>query len=298
MRANGDGFYDREFNTKKESGIFRIAVLGDSFTEAVHVPLQTTFHKQLERMLNDRAPEGTRFEIYNFGTSGNGTIDNYFRLEKYALKYKPDLLMLMFLDNNDFLNDAHYVADYGYPDPKNIDAYIYKIYSPSRLGRIANYAAAKSRVVDFLRLSYYRLRVLLAKRAAAAGGAFLPVWTNEKENDPARWAMEQKLIGLIEQKAAEQKIPFVLVSFSLETTLLDKTPSPFAGIDEEFKKIIRGDTKYLGLEAYMRERQLREGISPAFECQGHWNATGHRWVAEALDTFLREQKVIPAGNAR
>jgi hypothetical protein len=36
----------------------------------------------------------------------------------------------------------------------------------------------------------------------------------------------------------------------------------------------------------LAERAEREGVSPVFEHDDHWNAAGHRWVAELLEEPL------------
>jgi hypothetical protein len=67
---NREGFRDREHASKKPAGTYRIAVLGDSFTEALQVGLEDTFASVLERELatcpNFRARS---IEVFNFGVS-------------------------------------------------------------------------------------------------------------------------------------------------------------------------------------------------------------------------------------
>lgn len=106
VRVNSGGFNDFEFIRHKESGIFRIAVIGDSYVEALHVPREAAFHNRLETMLNAAFHGSPRFEVYAFGMSGNGTFSNYLYLMKYALQHDPDLVINAFLVGNDFRNDS------------------------------------------------------------------------------------------------------------------------------------------------------------------------------------------------
>jgi hypothetical protein len=104
VRTNSEGFRDIDHELEKEEGVFRIVVLGDSFVEGVQVPYKKTFHKILERELNEKL--GTmRFEVINFGVSGYGTTNEYLVLKNYALKYEPDLVMVAFLTGNDLRNN-------------------------------------------------------------------------------------------------------------------------------------------------------------------------------------------------
>jgi hypothetical protein len=52
VRINSDGLRDREHPKAKPAGTFRIAVLGDSFTEAMHVPMEQTFGSCSSRNCN------------------------------------------------------------------------------------------------------------------------------------------------------------------------------------------------------------------------------------------------------
>ena len=79
VRTNSQGYRDREWALAKEPGVLRIAVLGDSFTEALQVPLEQTWVNQLPaamaavpgcHLLNG-FPKGA--ETLNFGVGGYGT---------------------------------------------------------------------------------------------------------------------------------------------------------------------------------------------------------------------------------
>src|SRR4030081_1323031 len=51
VRINSDGLRDREHAKPKPADTVRIAVLGDSFSEAMHVPIEQTFWSLLEQQL-------------------------------------------------------------------------------------------------------------------------------------------------------------------------------------------------------------------------------------------------------
>src|SRR6266568_911384 len=48
-RMNAAGWRDRDYASAKPAGVSRFVFFGDSFTEAFQVPLDSTFHKRLER---------------------------------------------------------------------------------------------------------------------------------------------------------------------------------------------------------------------------------------------------------
>ena len=105
VRMNSHGFRDKERRYEKKEDTFRILVLGDSFTEALQVPLERTFPYILEEKLNSEGG-GKRFEVINLGVSGFGTAQEYLALKYYGLKYNPDLVILAFFIGNDVSDNS------------------------------------------------------------------------------------------------------------------------------------------------------------------------------------------------
>ena len=104
---NSRGLRDREHSLAKPAGTLRIAILGDSFSEAFQVSQDRTFWAVLERELQ-AMPEcrDQTVEVINFGVSGFGTIQEWQMLVHYARDYSPDLVLLAFLPGNDVRNNS------------------------------------------------------------------------------------------------------------------------------------------------------------------------------------------------
>ena len=113
VRINRAGFRDRDHEFKKPANTFRIAVLGDSFAEAVQVSREDTFWSVLERRLA-AAPEfqGMDVEVLNFGISGHGTAQQLHMLRHYVLAYEPDIVLLAFFSGNDVRNNSPQLETY------------------------------------------------------------------------------------------------------------------------------------------------------------------------------------------
>src|SRR5262245_19292994 len=74
VKINSHGYRDRERAVSKPPGVYRIAVMGDSYTEARQVDLDKTFTYLSEEELNQRDCFGGRkVEVLNFGALGYGT---------------------------------------------------------------------------------------------------------------------------------------------------------------------------------------------------------------------------------
>lgn len=106
IRTNRLGFRGPDFGPKAE-GTLRIAVLGDSFTEAVQVDEAQTWWGQLAPALDACQPAPRRaVEVLNFGVSGYSTAQALIALEKYALPAAPDIVVLNFFPGNDFEDNS------------------------------------------------------------------------------------------------------------------------------------------------------------------------------------------------
>lgn len=99
--TNSHGFRDRERNYAKLPALKRIAALGDSYVEALQVPIENTLTANLEQKMRAK---GLAAEALNLGVSGYGTGREYLMLREYGVKYNPDLV-LMFFVGNDLLNN-------------------------------------------------------------------------------------------------------------------------------------------------------------------------------------------------
>ncbi|MEO8498063.1 MAG: SGNH/GDSL hydrolase family protein, partial [Planctomycetota bacterium] len=74
VRTNSDGFRDREHPRAKPANTIRIAVLGDSYCEAMQVEQGQTFWSVMERDINQCLPAGSAaVEVINTGVAGYGT---------------------------------------------------------------------------------------------------------------------------------------------------------------------------------------------------------------------------------
>ncbi len=106
VKINSKGLRDYEYEYKKPDNVFRILILGDSFTTAFQVELEQTFHKILERLLNNSARTTKDIEVINVSQPNYGTAEEYLRLKFDGIKYEPDLIILAFYIGNDFRNNS------------------------------------------------------------------------------------------------------------------------------------------------------------------------------------------------
>ncbi|MDA0284279.1 MAG: SGNH/GDSL hydrolase family protein, partial [Planctomycetota bacterium] len=107
FEINSAGFRDREHSLENPQGVIRVAVLGDSYIEALQVPVEAMFASVLERELAERgAGTNQRFEVLSFGVSGFGTAQELLMLRHHVWQFKPDVVLLAFLAGNDIRNNS------------------------------------------------------------------------------------------------------------------------------------------------------------------------------------------------
>ncbi len=97
---NQFGMRDLPRQIAKKEGRKRIAVLGDSFMEAVQVVDTQTMARRLEARLSPT------WEVLNFGKGGIGTCEEYLVYQYKARQFQPDVVLLVFWPGNDILNNS------------------------------------------------------------------------------------------------------------------------------------------------------------------------------------------------
>lgn len=97
VRINSAGMRDKEYSLSKPEGKKRIVVLGDSFVSNVDVRPDKVFTEIMEERLLPK-----NWEVLNFGVNGYGPVQELLLLEKKAINYAPDIVILVLFIRNDF----------------------------------------------------------------------------------------------------------------------------------------------------------------------------------------------------
>jgi len=107
VKINSQGLRDIEHNKSKDLKTIRIAVLGDSFTEARPISLDKTFWKLSEKKLNSCIPEKYKdIEVINFGVTEYSTAQELITLRNNVWQYDPDIILLAFYSGNDVSDNS------------------------------------------------------------------------------------------------------------------------------------------------------------------------------------------------
>ncbi len=107
VRINSHGYHDQEREYEKPANTTRIAVLGNSWTEALQVPVESNYCSILARRLTERACfAGSRVEVLNFGVAGYSTAQELLTLRQEVWKYHPDVVIVALYTARDIANNV------------------------------------------------------------------------------------------------------------------------------------------------------------------------------------------------
>ncbi len=107
VSVNSAGFRGPQWTIAKPPDTLRVAVVGDSFTEAPQVAYDQTFCSVAEHALGGcKGLGGRKIQVMDFGTDAYGTAQELITLRRHAWQYSPDLVVLAFFSGNDLRNNS------------------------------------------------------------------------------------------------------------------------------------------------------------------------------------------------
>jgi hypothetical protein len=318
IRINSAGFRDREHAKEKAPGAFRIVILGDSYSEALQVPIEQTYWALLEQDLQRCQPlAGRPIEVLNLGVSGYGTAQELLMLRHRGWDYSPDLVLLAFLTGNDFRNNSRAL--------QNDSTRPYFIKMDNRLMLDASFRDSLTfrirsleftyelfehvRVLQVVRESAYRFQAYLAdlnhrRKVSAVVGAEIgrdlmeylepqePLWTDA-------WQVTEDLIAQMHSEVREKMADFLLVTLSNPDQVHPDTRHRQQVAEELGVRDLLYPDRHIAswaeqhaipvfslvhpMAAYAEEHQVfLHGFSNTAIGDGHWNAEGHRLAGHLI----------------
>ena len=318
IENNREGFRDRDHAIKAPPGTFRIAVIGDSMSEALAVPREQIYVSVLEREL--AACRQGAVAVMNYSVSGYGTAQQLLTLRHNVLKYKPDLVLLAFFTGNDVWNN----------EPA-LDGHEDRVYFTLKDGRLAlddsntrssrfqtkkmwggtvNAAINASRLFQLLREFYTRVRNLSRSGETQSESIFDPASRDYQIFKPPQtpeWRRAWKTTEALVQ-AMHDETTAVGAEFRVVTLTAPVQVYPDSAVRQDFAKALGIDSldypdrrigncarrtgiPATGLLAPLRDyaeenRAFLHGFDNTRLGTGHWNETGHRLAGETIAKAL------------
>ncbi len=260
LAINSDGFRDREFSTDDD---LRIMVLGDSMTFGLEADQDEIYPSLLEQALQQRLGS-SEVDVMNLGITGFGTAQELLALETYEPRYRPQVVLLMFFELNDFENNIttfnnrfvpHFVPENG--ELRLVDR-------PSGWQRMKNFLRDRSTVFFFLAHRLKPTRELMRE-------------TQDLDRADAI-QLTVRILDRIDRYARERGIVFVL--FYVRDAALPADGHDAVRAFADRSGIAFRDVPLLG--------EQRVGG------RGHWNAAGHAAAATVVEEALMSEPAFLA----
>lgn len=324
VRINSQGLRDVEHPLEKPPGVFRVLILGDSYVEALQVPLEQTIGRQLERRLNESG-DGRRYEVISMGVSGYGTASEYLYYRKQGRRYRADLVLLAFYPGNDVRNNSPTLEPTLRPEYDETGA-LQRVSANMRKG-----AGSRGRLERVLRASqaYQYVRKMLLTRNPAAAKLLVnfglvrpeamrtvpmqndvPVdyWVYAVASSPeweTAWVHTERLLADLRSAVAADGAQFAILIATARDRIypeawqqvLEAHPRMAAlqwALDRPEARVLDWCRKHavpcLSLTPIFAAH--RESGAPLhFLYDGHWTAAGHALAAQAAAEFIRQARL-------
>lgn len=309
---NSKGFNDYEYPTEKNSSAFRILVLGDSFIEALQVPRELNFPKQLEKKLNEN-DNGKKYEVLSFGVSSYATENEFMLLKREGVLYNPDLVIVAY-----FVNDFWENGRKGLFDVENgslVEKTPLKISFVTQLQRAC---VSWSHVCRFL---YFEIgqnpeikNILLPPERRKDGNVtfimfdipreiFLP-GIEENPNFQKSFEVNQLLLNEFKKISDKNNFETIFLFVPLREQVDQNHQDIFKrDFFSDTNKILIDQPQDILLEQTKKENislidlskiMRKENINNSFyfNVDGHWNENGHKFVADYVFKILSEKNMI------
>jgi|GEM_PF-4841665 len=299
IQINNLGFHDED--RALESDALRILVLGDSFTEALQVPLTQTPTQVAQTCLRDATDRPV--EVINGGISANGTGHRWLFYQHEGVKLQPDVVIFAHYPVNDIWDNLGELGTVGQS---------YYRFSLSPQGEIIpEYITPKRDLIDYF-ADGLNLRTFAVLRAIRINqdlqqAARLQVPDTRlfdptlPDNIPQAWAINTALLRQFSQDVLADGALFGVMLIPnwamLEPDRLEVATSDldFDILHAELEQVLQADDIPVlnlknNVDAYYNT--IPDDTSLYWEHDAHFNADGYALMGETLCEWILEQGFI------
>lgn len=297
-RINAQGWNSGHatYDAKAPSGVRRIAIIGDSFVEALQVPYNESLAERLEG-----AGQGG-LQVYRFGISG-APLSHYLAMARHvAQTYQPDMLVLV-LVHNDF--DESFIDVAG----RYTSSFLkFQMAGDRVVAEIppAPYQATwrdRLRQSATLRYLYYRQRLNPAAVLTRLSPSSAPVYQANVDIEAVA-SQREKISGAtdyafsqFQSLAREHNFRPVLmmdgdrrsIAVSMDDAGLYRDGALWLNAMAA-QAASKAGLPFIDLHPLFREEWTMNHQPLNFISDNHWNAQGHRVAAQALAAYIMGKK--------
>ena len=276
--ARDTNFEDNTYND--------VVLIGDSFAEGYGVNYKNTSQKYIEDL--------TKKNVLNFGVSQNfGPVQYWIVYDKFASKYKHNLIIIYFLPDNDFgENDySNWEGSKRYrPYYKKISENKYDTFIP--INALKNYMSFTKKLKKILKDNFWTSNLFVNLNYKYK----IYRYNKKKKNNNFSGYFDS---SIEQQKAAIFFLDKIINSSSVDVILVS-IPRP-----HDFKRYFAGESleKTYWNNYFSKKDKLHDqfkfidlikfapkNINEIFlKCDGHWSSNGNRWASKIIAEYLENK---------
>ena len=290
-KINSLGLRDNEIKSKKEVGKKRLLIVGDSVTEGHGVNYEETYVYILKQKL-----EQENWEVINAGTQGAGLAYQALNLPRY-FQLDPDVILFATYEN-DLADDRRVEIHYNdYPVLENPNIFCVEstssLFFKSKLFQVGyvffyKYIRPKNEIEKIIKQN----SKLIKKISTPEQLAFKSLSFLHPSVVDTAWKMTAHYYDYLQQETNKRKIPFLVVNLTYQPyeSGFDPTFTESTNLLEEQleKYFSEKQIPYLSMKNLVREYHTLNPASLAIPEDGHPTKEGHRFFAEKIYPWLKE----------
>ncbi len=295
LSYNAHGYRPPDHTYEKPDGVLRVVVLGDSYTDGSEVGDQETFTWHLQQRL-------AGVEVINLGVYGYSTTQELITLDHVGFKYAPDLVLLV-TTTNDYRDNHINISSFG-PRPRfMVDGDSAWLEGTDQSSAREIYRATNLPVhgMTFLHrhsnlyyfLNHYIYHRLIARKITALREA---QW---RSRDPEeRLDAYRRLVVRMKQRSSRFGADFSVVFAYQKREVQTRDDSAYRMNREVARALAAEGIAATDLYEELRQAEFGRDGSLYYGEDIHWNAAGHKVVADLLEPRIEQWKQSRLNRAR
>lgn len=304
--VNAHGHRDTEVSLAKSPGVFRVLVLGDSFTMGANVEQEKVYPQVLELLLTTNNTQD--LEVINAGVGGWGPFHYAEYYRHYGREFQPDVVLVGFYVGND-TNDA--VSNLDETNTAVMGRRVSRsaaaswsirwrifAYQNSHIARLIVNTNRPINMLDFTRTDCRAFTRQYIETQAHALRSHLKAETFRREAPPNSIAQILRLKGLADDDGIRMAVVLIPTEIQINEDLRNVLVTGQQSRDYDF-----GMPQSMLTRIFQRNSISVIDLLPAFlEDAGcpymndtHWAEEGHELAAREIHRRMREMNLLPEG---
>jgi hypothetical protein len=279
---NANGHRGTYYSSERSAGKFRILVLGDSFTAGMQVNEDELFTARLEASNDD-------WEVLNTGVGSYSTVQQYLYLISEGMEFNPDLILLMFYNNDLAENCAEYSPGIGpRPYARIDDSGNVSLIRELDYDAFAKFAIPAPFYPQLLKYSYfyYFLNSRIYQRLLAAQLRDYYRADREVRKGCSEFPILFHFLQRIADTGSERNIDFMV---SLIPSSKEVASNQADAHNRILNFCVAAELQCMTLLEPMHT-SLMSGDKPYFDQDIHWTSEGHAVAAQSIENFIRNAR--------